>query len=25
MAFTDHHKRCMLEIYFRNTEKINGQ
>jgi hypothetical protein len=25
MAFTEHQKRCMLEIYFRNGVKINGQ
>jgi hypothetical protein len=25
MAFTDHQKRCMLEIYFRNGVKIDGQ
>jgi hypothetical protein len=25
MAFTEHQKRCMLEIYFRNGVKIDGQ
>ncbi|RZC10210.1 hypothetical protein BDFB_015170 [Asbolus verrucosus] len=25
MTFTDYHKRCMLEMYFRNNKKINGQ
>jgi hypothetical protein len=25
MDFTDHQKRCMLEIYFRNGVKIDGQ
>ncbi|RZB39202.1 hypothetical protein BDFB_015322 [Asbolus verrucosus] len=25
MAFTGHHKRCTLEMYFRNSEKIDGQ
>ncbi|RZC05034.1 hypothetical protein BDFB_014960, partial [Asbolus verrucosus] len=25
MTFTDHYKRCMLEMYFRNNKKINGQ
>jgi hypothetical protein len=24
MAFTDHQKRCTLEIYFRNGVKIDG-
>ncbi|RZC31884.1 hypothetical protein BDFB_014328 [Asbolus verrucosus] len=25
MTFTDRHKRCLLEMYFRNSEKIDGQ
>jgi hypothetical protein len=25
MAFTNHQKRCMLEIEFRNGVKIDGQ
>jgi sRNA-binding regulator protein Hfq len=25
MAFTNHQNRCMLEIYFRNGVKIDGQ
>ncbi|RZC27678.1 hypothetical protein BDFB_011022, partial [Asbolus verrucosus] len=25
MVFTNHQKRCTLEMYFRNGQKINGE